>query len=213
MQWASLQQSCLGLCASWTCVSISFTKLGKFSFIIFSNRFPVSYSFSYLSGTPVMQMLDCLKLFQRLLTLSSFFWIPFFLVLFKKDFIYLFLDRGEGREKEMERNINVCLSLMYLLLGPGLQPSARCPEWESVTLWFSGQHSTHRATPARAILVVLIGLIFAPSCSKSLIWFSASSTLLLFLCKLFFISTSVSFVSDWIFFMLLKSSLSSLTSL
>ena len=30
------------LCASWTCMSISFTKLGKFSFIIFSNRFPIS---------------------------------------------------------------------------------------------------------------------------------------------------------------------------
>ena len=27
------------LCASWTCTSISFTKLGKFSFVIFSNRF------------------------------------------------------------------------------------------------------------------------------------------------------------------------------
>ena len=43
--------------------------------------------------------------------------------------------------------------------------------------------------------------------SKSLIWFSASSTLLLFPCKLFFISISVSFVSHWIFFTLLKSSL------
>ena len=34
------------LCASWTCMSISLTKLGKFSFIIFSNRFTISYSFS-----------------------------------------------------------------------------------------------------------------------------------------------------------------------
>ena len=33
------------LCASWTCMSIFFTKLGKFSFIIFSNRFPISYCF------------------------------------------------------------------------------------------------------------------------------------------------------------------------
>ena len=57
-----------------TCMSISFTKLGKFSFIIFSNRFPISCSFSS-SDTPVMQMLDHLKLSQRLLTLSLFFWI------------------------------------------------------------------------------------------------------------------------------------------
>ena len=40
--------------------------------------------------------------------------------------------------------------------------------------------------------------------------FLISSTLLLFPCKLFFIAISVPFVSDWIFFMLLRSSLSSL---
>ena len=36
---------------------------------------------------------------------------------FKKDFVCLFLERGEGREKERERNINVWLPLMLLLLG------------------------------------------------------------------------------------------------
>ena len=36
---------------------------------------------------------------------------------FKKDFIYLILDRGEGREKERERNINVWLPLSCPLLG------------------------------------------------------------------------------------------------
>ena len=35
---------------------------------------------------------------------------------FFKDFIYLFLDRGGGREKEKERNINVWLPLMWPLL-------------------------------------------------------------------------------------------------
>ena len=35
---------------------------------------------------------------------------------FKKDFIYLFLDREEGREKERERNINVWLPLTCPLL-------------------------------------------------------------------------------------------------
>ena len=36
---------------------------------------------------------------------------------FFKDFIYLFLERGEGREKERERNISVWLPLMYPPLG------------------------------------------------------------------------------------------------
>ena len=36
---------------------------------------------------------------------------------FLKRFIDLFLDRGEGREKERERNINVWLPLERPLLG------------------------------------------------------------------------------------------------
>ena len=36
---------------------------------------------------------------------------------FKKDFIYLFLERGEGREKESEGNINVWLPLTCPPLG------------------------------------------------------------------------------------------------
>ena len=36
-------------------------KLGKFSFIIFSDSFPVSCSFFSFSGTPMMQMLEGLK--------------------------------------------------------------------------------------------------------------------------------------------------------
>ena len=34
-----------------------------------------------------------------------------FFKIFFKDFIYLFLERGEGREKERERNIDVWLPL------------------------------------------------------------------------------------------------------
>ena len=47
----------------------------------------------------------------------------FYCALFKKDFIYLFLDRGEGREKEMERKKSMrgCL-LCAPHWGPGLQP-------------------------------------------------------------------------------------------
>ena len=36
---------------------------------------------------------------------------------FLKDFMYLFLERGEGREKERERNVSVWLLLEYPLLG------------------------------------------------------------------------------------------------
>ena len=50
----------------------------------------------------------------------------FYCALFKKDFIYLCLERGEGKEKERERNINVWLPLMRPPLGtwPTTQPCA-----------------------------------------------------------------------------------------
>ena len=48
---------------------------------------------------------------------------------FFKDFIYLFLERGERREKERERNINVWLPhgppTGDLAHNPGM-----CPDWE-----------------------------------------------------------------------------------
>ena len=106
------------LCSSWPSMSISLTSLGKFSFLFFSNRFPISCSFSSPSETPMMWMLVHLKLSQRLLTLFS-------------SFLFFF--------------------------------SFWCSDW----------------------------VFFASLCSKSLIWISALSTLLLVLCKLFFISISV----------------------
>ena len=57
------------------------------------------------------------------------------IILFKnflKDFIYLILERGEGREKERKRvkNINVLLPLTHtpgeLACNPGM-----CPDWVS----------------------------------------------------------------------------------
>ena len=36
---------------------------------------------------------------------------------FKKDFIYLFLERWEGRKEERERNINVWLPVTHPPLG------------------------------------------------------------------------------------------------
>ena len=60
------------LWASWTCMSVSFTRLGKFSFIIFSNKFSISCYSSSLPGTPIIRMLEHLKLSSRFLSLSSF---------------------------------------------------------------------------------------------------------------------------------------------
>ena len=73
-----------------------------------------------------------------------------------KDFIYLFLDRGEGMEKERERNINVWLPVMYPLLGTWLQP--RYVPWlgiEPATLWFAGHHSIHWDIPAGLMCHIL----------------------------------------------------------
>ena len=43
---------------------------------------------------------------------------------------YLFLERGEGREKERERNISVWLPLMWPLLGNLACNPGMFPDWE-----------------------------------------------------------------------------------
>ena len=56
--------------------------------------------------------------FKYLLYLPNLFFKIFsFFFFFFKDFIYLFLERGEGKEKEREGNIIVWLPLMLPLLG------------------------------------------------------------------------------------------------
>ena len=66
--------------------------------------------------------------------------------LFKKDFIYLFLERGEGKKKEREGNIDVTekhqsvSSCMCPNQGSNLKP--RHVPWlgiEPATFWFVGQ--------------------------------------------------------------------------
>ena len=52
------------------------------------------------------------------------------LSLFLKDFIYLFLERGEGKEKERERNISVWLLLMCPVLGTWPATQACALDWE-----------------------------------------------------------------------------------
>ena len=45
--------------------------------------------------------------------------------------MYLFLEKGEEREKERERNISVWLPLALLLLGDLAHNLGMCPDWES----------------------------------------------------------------------------------
>ena len=73
---------------------------------------------------------------------------------------YLFPDRGEGKEKERERNISVWWPLVHPHLGPGLQP--RHVPWlgtKPVTIWLAGWHSVHWATSARALCLFLTWVI------------------------------------------------------
>ena len=55
---------------------------------------------------------------------------------FKKDIIYLFLERGEKREKEREKNINV--REIHRLVASHMPPTGglagnpgMCPDWDS----------------------------------------------------------------------------------
>ena len=65
----------------------------------------------------------------------------------------LFIFRERGREEERERGKHQCVVASHTCphWGPGLQP--RPVPWLGIkppTLWFTGRHSIHWATPARA---------------------------------------------------------------
>ena len=70
---SSLGPTSLGLRASWTSwKSISFARLGKFSFIICSNKFSISCCYSSSSGTPIIHILECFQLLLGLFLLAIF---------------------------------------------------------------------------------------------------------------------------------------------
>ena len=71
---------------------------------------------------------------------------------FFKDFIY-FLERGEGREKERERNINVWLPLVHLLLGTWPAAQVMCPDWEWNQQPFGLQASIQSTEPHQPGLI------------------------------------------------------------
>ena len=73
---------------------------------------------------------------------------------FLKYFIYLFLEsRMEGEREGEKRQYVVASPVPHT--GDLAHNPPMCPDWESnpATLWFTGQHSIHWATPARAILL------------------------------------------------------------
>ena len=82
-----------------------------------------------------------------------------FEMLFITDFIYLFLGRGEGRERGRETSMCACL-LCAPYWGSGLPP--RHVPWlgiKPVTLWFAGQCAIYWATPARDRDVLILLMI------------------------------------------------------
>ena len=83
-----------------------------------------------------------------------------FITLKKNPFIYLFLERWEGREKERERNIDVRDTLIGCLLHAPIWGAGTLPTCgprlgiQAGTFQFAGQHSIHWTTPARAGFII-----------------------------------------------------------
>ena len=81
------------------------------------------------------------------------------LIIFK-DFIYLFLERGEGREIERERNINV--QEIHQLVASHISPPGdlacnpgMCPDWELNGRPFGSQTGTQSTEPHQPGLEVV----------------------------------------------------------
>ena len=90
-------------------------------------------------------------------------YFPSFHFLFFKDFIYLFLETGEGREKEKKRNINVWLPLMWPPLGtwPSTQTCALTENQTGNPLDRSCAQSTELRQPGQVFSFSFLGLLLA----------------------------------------------------
>ena len=103
------------------------------------------------------------------------------------DFIYLFLERVEGREKERKRNINVWLPLTHPHWGPGWQPDT-CSDWASNWGPFGPQAGTQSTEPhqpgpnfiflyskTKTSSRIVITLIYPPLSERTQQWHSNAS--------------------------------------
>ena len=86
--------------------------------------------------------------------------------IFKKDFIYLLLERREGKEKERERNMDV--QEIYRLVASPTPPTGdlvcnpgMCPDWESNWWPFSLQASIQSTEPQQPGLKYFFMLVSA----------------------------------------------------
>ena len=66
--------------------------------------------------------------------------------LFKNIYIF-FVERGEGKEKKRERNINVWLPLTCAPTGDLARNPGMCPDWESNWQLFGSQAGTQSIQP------------------------------------------------------------------
>ena len=108
LAWTSFSSSYLRLCTSWTWVSVSFPRLGNFSFVFFKYVF---FPFlSSLSRTPIMWMLVCLMLSQGSLKIYSFKKFFFFLMFSLDNFHYPLPDQWSILLHSL---ICCCFPLMY----------------------------------------------------------------------------------------------------
>ena len=123
----------------------------SFSTLIFSFS---DYAFPEIVNWYVILVL--IFYFPILIMLIIFSW-GFFLAIclssFLKKRFYLFIFReGEGRERGRERNIDLG-EIHQVVASHATQPASQaCALWESKQLpQFTGQHSVHGATAARAL--------------------------------------------------------------
>ena len=82
---------------------------------------------------------------------TFFFFLKIFYLFFTFYLIIFFRERKEGRKRGRETSMCGCFSHIP---NWGRDPQPRHVPWlgiEPATLWFTGQHSIHWATPARAL--------------------------------------------------------------
>ena len=104
--------------ASWTSwKSISFARLGKFSFIICSNKFSISCWCSSPSGTPIIWTLECFGLSQRFVKLSLLFWILVSSWLWPEIYFFLLFQIVALTSGFLPVTVGSLNILLYFLLG------------------------------------------------------------------------------------------------